>query len=289
LIHRFSIGRLNCTVVSDGQPEPPWEPPLDSFFTPDSGVPGAELAAAVAAEGVARTTLTCGYNCPLVETPDGLAVIDTGLGARFAGYGPVIGGQVGRLGAGLTEAGLSGADLTAVVFTHLHQDHVRGATWPGELAFPAATGHAHAAEIAFWSAGAAEAAASVGEHVTSARETISLFGQRLRPFEYGAGILPGVRTVESAGHTPGHSALLLESAGERLLCVGDSFYDRLQLRHPGWCTPWDLDKHRATASRRSLLAWAADENIAVHAYHLPFPGLGTITRHGDGFQWRPAA
>lgn len=289
MIHRFSVGQLPCTVVSDGQPEPPWEPPLESFFTPGSGVPAAELADAVAGEGTNRTTLTGGYNCLLVETSAGLAIIDTGLGARFLGYGPAIGGQVGRLGEGLTEARLSASDLAAVVFTHLHQDHVRGATWPGELAFPVATGHAHAAEIAFWSAGAAEAAASAGEHLASAREAIALFGERLRPFEYGAEILPGVRTVEAAGHTPGHTAILLESGGERLLCVGDSFYDRLQLRHPGWCTPWDHDRQRAAASRRSLLAWAADEKIAVHAYHLPFPGLGTITRRGDTFEWHPAS
>jgi glyoxylase-like metal-dependent hydrolase (beta-lactamase superfamily II) len=286
VIHRFAVGRLNCTVISDGQPQPPWEPPLDSFFTPESGVPAAELAAAVATEGAGRTTVTGGYNCLVVETPAGLAVIDTGLGARFLGYGPIIGGQVGRLGEGLIEAGLSASDLAAVVFTHLHQDHVRGATWPGELAFPVATGHAHAAEIAFWSAGAAEATASAGEHLASAREAIALFGERLRAFEYGAEILPGVRTVQAAGHTPGHTAILLESAGERLLCVGDSFHDRLQLRHPGWCTPWDHDRYRATASRRSLLARAADENIAVHAYHLPFPGLGSIMRHGDVFEWR---
>jgi len=124
VMHRFSVGRLNCIVVSDGQPPPPWEPPLDSFFTPASGVPAAELAAAVAAEGARRTTLTGGYNCLLVETSAGLAVIDTGLGARFLGYGPAIGGQVGRLAEHLIEAGLSASDLAAVVFTHLHQDHV---------------------------------------------------------------------------------------------------------------------------------------------------------------------
>jgi glyoxylase-like metal-dependent hydrolase (beta-lactamase superfamily II) len=285
VIHRFSVGRLNCTVISDGQPEPPWEPPLDSFFTPDSGVPAAELTAAVAAEGSARATLTGGYNCLLVETSAGLAVIDTGLGARFLGYGPDIGRQVGRLGEHLTEVALSASDLAAVVFTHLHQDHVRGATWPGELAFPAATGHAHAAEIAFWAGNSAELAAAAAEHLSSAREAIALFGERMRPFEYGTEILPGVRTMEAAGHTPGHTAVLLESAGERLLCVGDSFYDRLQLRHPGWGTPWDLDARRATASRRRLLARAADENLGVHAYHLPFPGLGSISRHGDSFEW----
>jgi hypothetical protein len=61
-------------VVSDGQMEPPLAPPLGAFFTPGSGVPDRELRDAVAAEGLGRTTLNCGYNCLLVETPDGQAV-----------------------------------------------------------------------------------------------------------------------------------------------------------------------------------------------------------------------
>ncbi|MBO0836751.1 MAG: MBL fold metallo-hydrolase, partial [Actinobacteria bacterium] len=120
----------------------------------------------------------------------------------------------------------------------------------------------------------------------SAREAIALFGERLQPFEHDAEILPGVRTVDAAGHTPGHTAILLESSGERLLCTGDSFYDRLQLLNPGWCTPWDHDQRRSSESRRRLLAWAADENLTVHAYHLPFPGLGAIRRLGSVFEWQ---
>jgi glyoxylase-like metal-dependent hydrolase (beta-lactamase superfamily II) len=285
VIYRFAVGRLSCAVISDGQPEPPWEPPLESFFTPDSGVPDQELQDAVASDGQGRATLTCGYNCLLVETPAGQAVIDSGLGARFLGYGPRIEPLVGRLGDRLAEAGSAASELAAVVFTHLHQDHARGATWSGALTFPAATGFAHAAEVAFWSDAARSAA---DPHLESARETIRLFGARLRAFEHGAEILPGVRTVAAAGHTPGHTAILLESQGERLLCAGDSFYDPLQLSHPHWRTPWDYDGERSVLSRQKILSWAADENLLLHAYHLPFPGLGFIKRHGSAYEWCPA-
>lgn len=180
MIHRFEVGRLRCAVVSDGQPEPPFEPPLSAFFTPECGVPEPELTAAIAAEDPARTTLTCGYNCLVVETIAGLAIIDTGLGARFFGYGPAIEPLVGRLGDRLGE-----------------------------------------------------------------------------------------------------------SDGERLLCVGDSFYDPLQLGHPAWCTAWDHDQARSVTSRRRLLARAADEGLVLHAYHLPFPGLGVVSRTGQAYAWRP--
>jgi glyoxylase-like metal-dependent hydrolase (beta-lactamase superfamily II) len=125
--------------------------------------------------------------------------------------------------------------------------------------------------------------------VASAREAIRLFGDRLRAFNHDAQILPGVRIVDAAGHTPGHSAVLLESSAERLLCVGDLFYDQLQLSRPGWCTPWDHDRAGAVRTRRRLLDRAADENLLVHAYHMPFPGLGTITRHRDAYKWKPVA
>jgi glyoxylase-like metal-dependent hydrolase (beta-lactamase superfamily II) len=285
VIYRFAVGRLSCAVVSDGQLEPPLAPPLEAFFTPGTGVPEGELRAAVAAERPGRTMLRCGYNCLLVETPDGRAVIDTGLGPRFGGYGPRIEPLVGRLGDRLAEAGA--AELSAVLFTHLHQDHARGAAWSGELTFPAATGFAHAAEVAFWSASGRSP--QDDEHRAAALEAIRLFGERLRPFGHGDEVLPHIRAVDAAGHTPGHTAFMLESRGERLLCAGDTFYDSLQLSHPGWRTPWDHDAERSVLSRRRLLGRAADENLLVHAYHMPFPGLGRVERHRSAFEWSPVA
>jgi hypothetical protein len=101
VIYPFTVGRLNCAVVSDGQMTPPWEPPLAAFFSPAAGVPENELHAALLAEDRRNTTLSCGYNCLLVQTSNGHAVIDTGLGARFLGYGPPIEPLVGKLGDGL--------------------------------------------------------------------------------------------------------------------------------------------------------------------------------------------
>ncbi|GGT21574.1 hypothetical protein GCM10010176_077570 [Nonomuraea spiralis] len=284
LIRSFSVGTLSCALISDGQMEPPWEPALADFFTPDAGVPEDELRAAEQHEEHGRTTLACGYNCLCVETSAGLAVIDTGLGRNFLGYGPDISPLVGQLGAGLRALGFTAADPAAVVLTHLHEDHARGAVWSGRPTFPEATAFAHSAEIAYWSDAASQAP---GEQRGPAQEAIRLFGERLRPVEYDTEILPHVHTVNAAGHTPGHMAVLLKSGRERLLCVGDSFYDRLQLSHPEWRTPWDLDGERSVRSRRRILERAAAEHLPVHAYHMPFPGLGLVERQGSAFRWKP--
>jgi hypothetical protein len=47
VIYQFTVGRLSCAVISDGQMTPPWEPPLAAFFTPAAGVPEHEPRAAV--------------------------------------------------------------------------------------------------------------------------------------------------------------------------------------------------------------------------------------------------
>lgn len=278
MFFRFAVGALECVVVSDGQPEPPWEPALVDYFP---AVPDDVLRDACHG----RSTLTCGYNCLFVSTPDGMAVVDTGLGASFLGYGEYIEPLVGQLEGGMTSAGLSRSELATVVFTHLHQDHSRGAIWSGDVRFPVATAFAHASEVAFWS-GSVDLP-SAQPHLEAARETIRLYGEKLRPFEYDAEILPGVRALAAPGHTPGHSAIMLQSRGERLLCVGDTFYDPLQLTNPTWSTPWDLDEAASVASRRHLLERAADERILIHAYHLPFPGLGHVERRGTTFTWHP--
>jgi glyoxylase-like metal-dependent hydrolase (beta-lactamase superfamily II) len=214
-----------------------------------------------------------------------MAVIDTGLGASFLGYGEYIEPLVGQLEGGMTSAGLSRSNLAAVVFTHLHQDHSRGAVWSGELTFPAAAAFAHASEVEFWS-GPVDLP-SAQPHLEAARETIRLFGEKLHPFEHDAELLPGVHALAAPGHTPGHSAILLQSQGERLLCVGDTFYDPLQLTNPTWATPWDLDVAASITTRHQLLDRAAEEHLLVHAYHLPFPGLGHVQRNGQTFTWHP--
>jgi glyoxylase-like metal-dependent hydrolase (beta-lactamase superfamily II) len=284
MIHRFHLGSFRCSVVSDGQMQPPWEPPWDEFFGPDTGVPAEELAAALAEEGQRRRGVALGYNCLCVETEDGTVLIDTGLGKSFQGYGPELAPQVGRLGDALSAADIDERDISTVILTHLHQDHVRGAIWSGEPTFPNARHVVAAAEAAYWEG--SEARAELADHASVARAALAIIAGRLERVEIDTQVLPGIRAIAATGHTPGHMAVMLSSAGERLLCMGDSFYDSIQLRRPAWWTRYDLEPRPSVATRQRLAAWAADEGFLVHAYHLPFPGLGRIERSGQAFAWR---
>ncbi len=284
MIHSFQIGNFRCSVVSDGQMRPPWEPPWAEFFGPDTGVSDAALAAALAEEEAPRDGLALGYNCLLVETENGVVLIDTGLGKNFLGYGPELSEQVGKLEDALSLAGFKAQDVLTVIFTHLHQDHVRGAIWSGEPTFPNAEHIVSTAEAAFWENLGGRA--DLADHAGVASAALTIIGDRLKRIEVETEILLGIRTVAAAGHTPGHMAVLLSSKGEQLLCLSDSFYDPIQLRRPAWWTRYDLEPRRSVASSQRLAAWAADEDLLVQAYHLPFPGLGRIEHCGQAFAWR---
>ena len=284
MIHRFQVGNFRCAVFSDGQMQPPWEPPWDVFFGLDTGVSDEALAHTVAEEGQNRSGLALGYNCLYVETDNGAVLLDTGLGQDFLGYGPELGAQVGNLGDALALAGVRKQDVATVVLTHLHQDHVRGTITSGELTFSNAQHIVTTAEATFWENVGERA--DLADHIGIAGNALKIIGNQLERVEYGSEILPGIRTVAAAGHTPGHMAVMLSSEGEQLLCLGDTFYDPIQLRRPAWWTRYDLAPRQAVASRHQLTAWAADQNLLVHAYHLPFPGLGRIKRRGEAFEWQ---
>jgi glyoxylase-like metal-dependent hydrolase (beta-lactamase superfamily II) len=290
MIHQFQLGHIRCTVCSDGQMQPPWEPPWELFFGSDTGVPDAALAAALAEEGSARAGLALGYNCLYLETGAATVLIDSGLGRNFQGYGPELSAQVGHLEQAITEARIAASDIAIVVLTHLHQDHVRGAIWSGALTFPDAMHMVHTTEVTFWRNGLEHP--ENADHAAVVAAALALIDRQLVAVPDNHEVVPGIRTLAAPGHTPGHMGVLVRSGGQQLLCVGDLFYDALQVRNPDWSTRYDLDLRQAIQTRRDFCAWAADEEMLVHAYHLPFPGLGRIRRNGSAFAWHgidPAA
>ena len=94
--------------------------------------------------------------------------------------------------------------------------------------------------------------------------------------------------MAAAGHTPGHSAYLVESKGQRLLILGDSVHSyAVQFARPDVAIEFDSDKKQAVATRKKLFALAAREKLALAGMHLPFPGLGHVRSEGKGYAWVP--
>jgi hypothetical protein len=50
---------------------------------------------------------------------------------------------------------------------------------------------------------------------------------------------------------------------------------------------YDTDPKQSAQSRVKMLGMLADRRIAVFAYHFPWPGIGHVARHGEGFRYYP--
>lgn len=207
----------------------------------------------------------------LVRTGDRVVVIDTGLGKRFDG----------ALVRSLALAGVEPQQVTDVLITHAHGDHIGGlASADGTLTFPNATVRMSKAEWA-WSSAHPDA------NHPDAVAIVAAIMPKVRPFAAGEELAPGVRSVGLAGHTPGHVGYEIASRGQRLLAFGDTAHHYvISLAHPEWPVAFDGDAAAAGRTRAETLARLAKSRELVWSAHYPFPGVGRIVKSGSGYAWR---
>ncbi|HEX6843912.1 MAG TPA: MBL fold metallo-hydrolase [Actinomycetota bacterium] len=209
----------------------------------------------------------------LVEAPEGPLLVDAGLG-RFAGDH-----DAGHLLDELAALGVRSTDIRTVVITHGHPDHVGGlTTTAGDPVFADARHVLHAAEAAWWRSDAANGLpGDAGAPARAALDALDATGL-LDTIDGDAAVARGVRAVAAPGHTPGHLAVAIEGA---LLWTGDAIVAPLNVTHPHWVSAADMDPGGSEATRRSLLARAADEGLVVAGAHLPVQLH--VRRDGNGF------
>ncbi|NUU64037.1 hypothetical protein [Paenibacillus agri] len=98
---------------------------------------------------------------------------------------------------------------------------------------------------------------------------------------------------EAPGHTPGHTAYLIESSGEKLLIWGDILHNAaIQLLRPEEKIIMDVLPELGVETRKRILEFAATEKLLVSGMHLDFPGFGHIRKQEDHFvhipeKWQP--
>ena len=87
--------------------------------------------------------------------------------------------------------------------------------------------------------------------VDIARRNLEPMRDRLSLVDDGAEVVPGIRVIAAAGHTPGHVALSITSDGEQLLHISDVVLYPLHLEHPEWVPVFDILPEEAAASKQS--------------------------------------
>jgi glyoxylase-like metal-dependent hydrolase (beta-lactamase superfamily II) len=266
MVESFDADGIACHVLVDGGRT---VSPRFVFRGYDDAVQGPFVRPYLDAEG----KLAGRFAALLIDAPDGLVLVDAGLGA-FAGE--LEGGHVHEELASLD---VRPWDIRTVVITHGHADHVGGLIGPRkDPSFPDARHVIHRREADFWASDAAGALPDdAGEpaitalHALLEADLLDLIGGDLD-------VAKGVRAIDAPGHTPGHIAVVI---GGALLWAGDAVISRLNASHPEWVSAADMDPVANEATRRALFARAADDRLVLAASHLPV--AGTVERDGDAF------
>jgi glyoxylase-like metal-dependent hydrolase (beta-lactamase superfamily II) len=232
-----------------GPADDPWAPHRQ--FLPDDGI--LELALG-------------GF---LVRTGDRLVLIDAGVGRIDDGF--FAGGQLIR---SLTALGVEPADVTDVVFTHLHFDHVGWATQQGDIVFPRATYRCHESDWAHFVSGP--------DAQEGAVRKLSPITERLEVFTRDSTVAPGIDVRHAPGHTPGSAIVVVSSGAERALLLGDVAHCPIELIEDQWEWVFDVDPALAARTREALARELEGSDVPMAAAHFPgmrfgrlLPGTGT--------------
>ena len=214
---------------------------------------------------------------------DTVILMDAGYGSA----GPVLGALVPTM----AKAGVTPDMVSLVLLTHMHPDHIGGLiTKEGARVFPKAKVMVSAPEAAFWLGTEPTQEKKVAFEL-AAKVKAAYGDDFLTPFAFGDTVAPGVTALDASGHTPGHTAYLVESEGQSVLVVGDLLHAAaLQFPEPSISSTYDMDPEKAAATRIKFLTMAAEKNLPMAGMHLPFPPVVLVKATGEkSFTFSPAA
>jgi glyoxylase-like metal-dependent hydrolase (beta-lactamase superfamily II) len=278
--YRFPIGDFQATVVSDG---------TLSLGDPSGALKGLtkeEITQALTDNFLPVDNIKLEQNVVVLNTGARLALFDSGMGTSRM-FGPT----TGRLLANLKDAGINPASVDDVICSHAHIDHVGGLADPrGKRYFPNATVNIAKADYDFWTDEKNSTSGPVGQVIAHARQNLLPYKGRIKFFEDGKDVIPGVQAMSAPGHTVGHTIFVIKSGSKVLVYTADIAHHQILLTEkPKTQFAYDTDPQQAVQSRLRVFDMIASQRLPMLAYHFPWPGYGHLARHGDGYRYHPHA
>lgn len=217
----------------------------------------------------------------LINTGRRLVLVDSGAAGLFSPNSY-------HFPANLAQIGVTPEAIDDVIVTHAHPDHIGGLLNDGKAVLPNARIHLSRFEFDFWTNRDQQARAPDWMHgwfdvvfaLSAAYEgCINMLAPE-------AAIVDGITALPFPGHTPGHTAYLVESAGERLLIWGDlAVSTAIQYPHPRASMFFDVDADTGHASSLRGFDLAATDRLLTAGTHLPFPTFGYVARRDGAHAW----
>lgn len=211
---------------------------------------------------------------------DRVALVDLGLGQMGAALG------MGRFMEGLTALGVSTAEITDVLFTHLHLDHIGWAVTDESPTFENATYRCARADWEYFvePGGAPPNPLAQMVNAPSEREILAPAIERFEVWEEGR-LLPGVTVTAAPGHTPGSAVLVIASGPERALLIGDVAHCPVELLEPEWEALSDVDPGLARRTREALAREYEGTDVPMAASHFAGMQFGRLLAAEGRRQW----
>ena len=269
-----SLGGFTLTSLSDGELRLPLSMALE--YVPQ------DMRAEVTQQYGFGETVTPPCNVTLLQTDSHNILFDVGAGPEFMS-------SAGFLLDALDAAGLTPDDITDVVFTHAHPDHIWGLVDDfDDLLFTNASYMIGQAEWDYWSDPDTVNTIDSGRttFAVGAARRLARIADQVTFFQDGQEILPGVAARATFGHTPGHMAFEVRQGNDAIMILGDCIGNHhLAFDHPDWKSASDQDTDMGVATRVALLDQLAYEQMQILGFHLPNTGIGRVEKAGTAYRF----
>lgn len=279
----FPLGTLQVFVFTDGESI---VENIQPMFAPN--ITPSDIENFLNQRFLSSDKLTLAGNVLVIKTEDRVILIDTGCGQK-------LGPNSGKLLENLISVRIQPENITDIVLTHAHPDHIGGIVNADDsLAFRNAKIYLSKKEYDFWTAETPDFSKGTQNAIADfeiqfAKHHISLIEREIQFYEDDAELFGFLKMENTPGHTPGHTIITISSDGEELVHIADTFQHIILVEHPEWGNQIDSDFELGIKTRKDLLEKLASTKQLLFGDHLPFPGLGFIEKNEKGYRYIPKA